>query len=147
MIIFKDQLRGFLLVGVDGEVQQEVGDAHHPHEDRDDGGQDEVLEVLFVRVQLHVDDVVRHDGEGGEEESELADLHDDVHHGHHFLVGRLETPGADFVVFVALPGEKGGARGLQRSQLCLGCFGLSFLIENVSARHPRENQLHYQMNK
>ena len=64
MIIFEDKLGGFLLVGAHGQVEQVVGDAHHPHEDGDDGGQHEVFQVLFIRVQLHVDDVVCDHREG-----------------------------------------------------------------------------------
>ena len=57
-VVFEDQLGGLILVSTHRQVEQIVGDAHHPHEDGDDGGEYEVFQVLLIRVQLHVDYVM-----------------------------------------------------------------------------------------
>ena len=61
--VIEHQSLRVVTAGVHDDAEEVVADAHHPHEHGDDGGQHEGLQILFLRVQLHVDDVVCHNRE------------------------------------------------------------------------------------
>ena len=59
VVVLEHELCGVLGV-IHDQGEEVVADAHHPHEDRDDRRQHKALQILFLRVQFHVDDIVGH---------------------------------------------------------------------------------------
>ena len=81
VLVLEDE-PGLLLGPVHDDGEEQVRDGGHPDEDRGDGRQDELPQVGPVPTELGVDDVVRDDGEGDQEEGQLQRLNQEVEEGH-----------------------------------------------------------------